>query len=71
MKEQGCELDTLAYNTTIDEFCKLGEVNKTYQLLEEIRLKGQSPSVVLFCHKLKPWKISHYNLVHWTILLKI
>lgn len=30
MKEQGCELDTLAYNTTIDGFCKFGKVDKSY-----------------------------------------
>ena len=29
MKEQGCELDTLAYNSTIDVFWKLGKVNKS------------------------------------------
>lgn len=29
MKGQGCELDTLAYNTTIDVFFRLGKLNKS------------------------------------------
>ncbi|CAN4089620.1 unnamed protein product [Withania somnifera] len=50
MERSGCEADVVTYTTLVSGFCKWGNIEKGYELLDNMLQKGHTPNQTTYLH---------------------